>query len=372
MNFNGKLIEVRSENGPDNCIIDCQLQGRAFILDSGETSAAVIEGFTILNGNAFDGNGGGIDIALSTHPTIRNCVFKDCRSIALGGAVAVRGQCAPLIEKCTFINNVAFSTAEGGQGGGLCMFFLSPATVIDCVFIGNESLYGGGLSCSLSDATIVNCLVVDNLAYVGGGGVASDASNPHLVNCTIADNTALYGGAVAGITQYLESFALIDNCILWNNNPNAIEVLNGVITANHSNVHGGWPGVGNISQDPDFVDPAGGDYGLRALSPCIDAGNCNALPPFVMYDLAGNPRFVDDPNTPDTGQGFPCVDMGVYEFQPEPMCPADVNGDAFVDVLDLLAVLAAWGATSGPEDINGDGQVDVLDLLLLLAAWGPC
>jgi hypothetical protein len=53
-------------------------------------------------------------------------------------------------------------------------------------------------------------------------------------------------------------------------------------------------------------------------------------------------------------------------------CPADVNGDAVVDVLDLLAVLAAWGNTGGPEDINGDGVVDVLDLLDLLAAWGPC
>ena len=55
-----------------------------------------------------------------------------------------------------------------------------------------------------------------------------------------------------------------------------------------------------------------------------------------------------------------------------PPCPADVNGDQTVDVLDLLAVLAAWGATSGPEDINGDGIVNVLDLLELLANWGPC
>jgi hypothetical protein len=57
---------------------------------------------------------------------------------------------------------------------------------------------------------------------------------------------------------------------------------------------------------------------------------------------------------------------------PAAPCPADVNGDLVVDVLDLLAVLAAWGATSGPEDINGDGVVDVLDLLELLAGWGPC
>ena len=53
-------------------------------------------------------------------------------------------------------------------------------------------------------------------------------------------------------------------------------------------------------------------------------------------------------------------------------CPEDINGDGVVDVLDLLALLAAWGNPGGPEDINGDGVVDVLDLLMLLAAWGPC
>jgi len=57
--------------------------------------------------------------------------------------------------------------------------------------------------------------------------------------------------------------------------------------------------------------------------------------------------------------------------EPPAQCPADVTGDALVDVLDLLDVLAQWG-TSGTGDITGDGIVDVLDLLDLLAAWGPC
>ena len=55
------------------------------------------------------------------------------------------------------------------------------------------------------------------------------------------------------------------------------------------------------------------------------------------------------------------------------VCPADINADGTVDVLDLLQLLAAWGPCAAcPEDINADGVVDVLDLLQLLAAWGPC
>jgi hypothetical protein len=61
----------------------------------------------------------------------------------------------------------------------------------------------------------------------------------------------------------------------------------------------------------------------------------------------------------------------VEEIPPEP-CPEDINSDGVVNVLDLLAVLAAWGAAGGPEDINNDGTVNVLDLLLVLGAWGPC
>ena len=56
-----------------------------------------------------------------------------------------------------------------------------------------------------------------------------------------------------------------------------------------------------------------------------------------------------------------------------PACPADVTGDGTVDVLDLLAILSAWGQAGDlPEDVNDDGVVDVLDLLEVLAAWGPC
>jgi hypothetical protein len=57
---------------------------------------------------------------------------------------------------------------------------------------------------------------------------------------------------------------------------------------------------------------------------------------------------------------------------------ADITGDGFVNVSDLLTLLAAWGvcpAGDCPADIappdDGDGDVNVSDLLLLLANWTP-
>jgi hypothetical protein len=79
---------------------------------------------------------------------------------------------------------------------------------------------------------------------------------------------------------------------------------------------------------------------------------------------------------PATFTGVPCgstynMTLASDNCQTEP-CREDINGDLVVNVLDLLAILAAWGNTGGPEDINGDGTVDVLDLLFVLGAWGPC
>ena len=161
---------------------------------------------------------------------------------------------------------------------------------------------------------------------------------------------------------------------------------------NWSCVQGGWSGaggMGNISTDPMFVDGPNGDLRLMAGSPCIDAADTTAVPTDdfdidedgltserLPLDLDGNPRFVDDPNTPDTGCGFPNVDMGSYEFQEGlalQVILGDLNFDETVSTADLLILLGAWGAASGEcvlEDIDQDGAVGTSDLLILLGNWG--
>jgi hypothetical protein len=372
LTFNGRLITVRSASGdPASCIIDCNGLGRGFILDDGETRAAVIEGLTIANGNAPIGNGGGIDIALGTSPTIRNCIVRDCTAISLGGGIAARGECLPLIEGCTFLNNTAIGSDQGAEGGGLCLFFLSHGTVRNCTFIGNFSRYGGGLSCALSDAEVINCVFTDNEAQISGGAATADVANPRFVNCTMAGNSANAGGAVSGIGAYLESFPVLENCILWDNAPHEIVISIGEATVRYSNIQGGWPGVGNIDADPRFRGPTlahgAADFLLLPDSPCIDAGDNTAVPSDVNTDILGHPRFQDHAASHDTGNGdAPIVDMGAIEFQP---CPGDLNEDRRVDQADLGILLASYGVDGG-GDVDGDGDTDQADLGALLGNFG--
>lgn len=86
-----------------------------------------------------------------------------------------------------------------------------------------------------------------------------------------------------------------------------------------------------------------------------------------------------------TGPGFTTLELAVAADEEAAMilseesvtlldlCPADLNGDDTVNVIDLLAMLTAWGPNAGhPADLNGDGTVNVLDLLMMLTAWGTC
>ena len=113
------------------------------------------------------------------------------------------------------------------------------------------------------------------------------------------------------------------------------------------------------------------DFRLQPGSPSIDAADNTAVPQNINTDLDGNPRYFDDPNTKDSGNGnAPIVDMGAYEFQGS-NCPWDLDANGSVGTSDLLALFAQWG-TPGTADFDDDGTVGTSDLLILFANWGPC
>jgi hypothetical protein len=54
-------------------------------------------------------------------------------------------------------------------------------------------------------------------------------------------------------------------------------------------------------------------------------------------------------------------------------CPADLDGDGMVNVVDFLILLAEWGPCDCCDaDLDLDGTVGIIDFLSLLARWGPC
>jgi M6 family metalloprotease-like protein len=112
LDFGGVLAILRSQSGdPTQCILD--LEGavgdehRAFLFHNGETSAAVVEGVTILNGFVA-GSGGAIQLDGSS-PTLRNIIFQNNEATA-GGAIHCLAS-SPFIEGCTFYG----SSADQGQ-----------------------------------------------------------------------------------------------------------------------------------------------------------------------------------------------------------------------------------------------------------------
>ncbi len=51
-------------------------------------------------------------------------------------------------------------------------------------------------------------------------------------------------------------------------------------------------------------------------------------------------------------------------------CPADLDGDLFVDAADLAILLSNWGDVAG--DLNDDGVTNAQDLGIMLSTWGAC
>jgi len=401
LSFSGKKITVRSEDGAEATLIDCEYTGRGFVFDSGETPDSKLAGFSILNGSVesgrsggrggalfisgcsptitkcdiFDnsadkggglfceysdtdisvcvirdnsaaagGSGGGIETDLYSSALITRCTISGNEADWSGGGLSVRNSSSAVLENCSITDNqssldgggiycdsnvsLEISTSDikqnisncgGGiychygsslfieystisqnvsysSGGGIWGSGQSSVTVTDCSIVRNGAYPsgvggGGGIACWRTVLEMSRCFLVENGTIGNGGAVyCRSYSNPSIVNCTFSDNAADYGGAV-----YLRDLnsPVIRNSILWNNTGNEIHTYNSSPAVTYSDVREGWPGEGNIDEDPVFVDPLENDYRLAKRSPCIDAGDPLAQPP-----IGGGAR----------------IDMGAHEF----------------------------------------------------------
>jgi len=341
LDFKGKAITVKSVNGAENCIIDCENidDTRGFYFYSGETSAAVVDGFTLRNGNAE--HGGGIYCEDSS-PTITNNTITG--------------------------NSVKYA------GGGICCYHSSP-TITNNTITTNSARRGGGVYCNGSSSTIINNIIVANSASTYGGGIrCSYNSSPIISNNTITANTAgTHGG---GVSCYKSSLT-ISSSILWNNSPQEVyfdaDGEPNIITISYSDIQGGQAGIvtndngtvnwleGNIDSDPMFVDVANDDYHLSDYSPCIGVGTTTGAPD---TDIEGNPRGTPpDIGAYENARDIPIVTPNVTNSTGESNVTATsarLNGEVTDTGDENPTVHIYWGDNDGGTDAGSwDNDVNL-------------
>jgi len=327
LDIRGKRIAVRSEFGPETCIIDCENSGRGFVFQSSETPDTVLEGITITNGSST--SGGGISCNGSS-PTIRYCYIEDCSATSGDGGGIYCTSSSPVIIGC----KIRFNTSSTGSGGG--------------IFLSNSS------------PQLESCLISENVAEDNGGGVfCYNSSAPVLTNCTIAGNKVnqFFGG---GICSAVNSAPILNNTIIWANSAsdgnqiyaysnNTSITLNNCCYSNDSgdvNVNGTpFTTPGCIAANPLFFDPTDHDYHLLPGSPCIDLGDDSYVN--WDYDLDGTI------STQRIRIWGPNVDIGCYEgaWHPVPSMYTTIQ-DAINAALDGDLVVVEPGTYTGAGNKN--------------------
>jgi hypothetical protein len=308
-----KAVTVQSVNGPDFTIIrgyqvPGMTNGASAVRCAYLTNGAVLAGFTLTNG-ATQSSGdsgkqrsGGGAWAESASAVVSNCVLAGNSASIFGG-----GAFASTVNNCTLTGNLAY-----GGGGGACS-----NTLNRCTLAGNSASWGGGASAS----RLNDCTLTGNSAPTGGGAFAST-----LNNCTLTGNSAFSsgGGGESSSCGGGACFGTLNNCVLTGNSAsyqgggayystlnNSIIYYNAAAFA--ANYYHGTlnycctvplliSGIANFTNEPTFVNLAGGDLHLQSNSPCINSGaNAYVSDP---YDLDRNPRIVGG-----------TVDVGAYEYQ---------------------------------------------------------
>ncbi len=302
--------------------------------------------------NSVSNSGGGMSNSGSS-PTLMNVTFSNNTAPNGGGMYNLSN--SPILTNVIFSDNSVIN-----YGGGMRNSFSSP-TLTNVTFSGNSAKYGGGIANNNGNPMLMNVTFSGNSASISGGGMNNSSSNPTLTNATFSGNSALSGGGMYNSS----SSPALTNAILWGNtatsagsqiynyNPSSIPAIAYSDIQDSGGSGAGWDsslgtdGGGNVDADPLFVDFANGDIYLELSSPAIDAGD--NLSVTVTTDLDGNPRFVDIPTVPDTGNGTPpIVDMGAYE----------VSGDDFPTFTSTPIITATqdvpYTYTITALDLNGD------------------
>jgi hypothetical protein len=240
----------------------------------------------------------------------------------------------------------------------------SDVTIEDCIVRDFHGLDADakGISLLRGEVQITGCLVVDNEVGISAKGQGTRGATVRIDRTTVVGRTLGTQNQI-GI-QAEDKYGIPDVHILYFVKDSIVRAPVPIrtdyakfpddISVLYTDLSGAWTGTGNIQADPLFVDPAAGDYRLRAGSPCIDAGDPLSSP---------------DPDGTRADMGFsPFSHGGSAGF-----VRGLVNEDLALDISDAVAILfhlyagRAIGCREA-ADANDDGEVDGSDAISLLEA----
>jgi predicted outer membrane repeat protein len=307
-------------------IIDGRGVGRCV---KGATNA-VLDGFQVENGDAGEGNGGGI-VIFQCSPVIRNCSVSNCVApVDCGGGVYINSDSFPTLENCTITDCFA------DYGGGIYVGNESELTLLSSKVAENEGNIAGGIRTFKSIAHVTNCLLVANNASEGGA-MNNYESTVNMLNCSVLNNVSYYDGSA--MWNDSDAMVYISNSILWGND-RAINRAKGSMNHCCISEESVLNGENNIQVDP-MICPA--SYRLLPGSPCIDAGD-SSIADLPEDDYWGQQRVQGD-----------SVDIGACEYD-SAMVPTELT--VVIAPQEVLPLQPKWSFISGVEGSGGQ-TVDV-------------
>jgi hypothetical protein len=203
-------------------------------------------------------------------------------------------------------------------------------------------------------ATLINNIILGSTDPASGDGIEiADNSRVRAVNNTVCSN------AVHGILTDATASAAVENTIVSANAKGDVLGLPAGSVRFSLIGDGSAAGNGNVSGDPKFVDPAGGDFSLSAGSPARGKGDA-AAPGLPFLDFGRRSRVTT--GFPVTASVPGHVDMGAVETNsnyalPFPLLANGLQSALGGSVVTGLAVLNSGGnsGTAAFAGFNGAG-----------------
>lgn len=221
------------------------------------------------------------------------------------------------------IRDSGVSTGSGSSGNGGAIYIGPPLDVEvlidDCVFRGNEGLFGGAIQNDDGRVTIQHSAFYENTSLIGGGAIGTSGFNSSLLiedtlfeaNTDVATLYAVGGGFGGGGALFLERSATIRRSVFRDNttaggggaiivpHANFVEIEDSTFSGNHADLTGGALNCGDF----DLVE-CPGTWVRSSTFTQNDAGTGGAIHanpgvPEIRIEntiLAGNSATVESPD----------------------------------------------------------------------------